>query len=100
MAAWAAARLRGVARAFLRQEFGDYLRTLDRFELEVLGATLEDVIGAFDTDLRMRVCGSYDGDYYKARQEATGIRDDRIPPEPPDKPSHRIPRKPKARAGK
>lgn len=80
-------------RTFLRQEFRDYLQTLDTFELEVLGATFDHVIEAFDTDLRMRVEGSYEGPYYLHRQEATGIPDPRVPPDAPVQPSRREVRK-------
>ncbi len=83
----------------VRKDFAAYLRTLDTYEMEVLEATVEHVMEAFNTDLRTRVDGSYDGDYYRGRQEATGILDPRIPPDAPEVPSRRRVRRPTARAG-
>ena len=81
----------------VRRDFAVYLRTLDNFEMEVLEATIDDVIEVLNADLRERVDGSYEGDYYTGRQEATGIPDPRIPPDAPTTPSRRRVRRPKSR---
>lgn len=73
----------------IRKDFAVYLRTLDNYEMDILAATFAHVMEAFNTDLRMRVDGSYEGDYYKGRQEATGIHDPRIPPDLPTRPLRR-----------
>lgn len=60
-----------VRRRTVRERFAKYLRTLDKFEAEVLEWTIDEVLEAFNKDLRMRVCGSYGGPYYEHREEAT-----------------------------
>lgn len=84
----------------VRKDFATYLRTLSDFEMEILELTVDDAIEAFNADLRMRVCLVHEGDYYKDRQEYTGILDPRLPPDAPEVPSRRRVRRPKARAAK
>ncbi|WP_442510561.1 hypothetical protein SH528x_002186 [Novipirellula sp. SH528] len=58
-----------IVRKDVRDEFAEYLRSLDSYEVGILYATLDDVLAVANADLKERVCGAYEGPYYRDRDE-------------------------------
>lgn len=58
----------------IRMDFAMYLQGLDKFEVEILRATFNDMLENFNADLRSRVCGNYES-YYDAREKVLANSD-------------------------